>query len=256
MSNKKQKKPVIENPTRRLIVVGSPRTNGRCAHLADLLFEACIEDCPTDEVFLAPVSELDIAGCVGCDWCKDHAWTSEAGRVSGAANDQAGGAEAEQKQPSVGDDPKRCCQTDDMTELYALIEDCDELVVVAPVYYAGPSSQLKALLDRLQPYFWNKALRVGRARRKPLTIHVVGEGGDPWGYEPLVTCIRSAFGAAGFRLERVLDWVGKIDEAGEITAEAKELSASAFPVAHKDETQNGGDKQTSFQAQANKGRKA
>lgn len=216
---KKTKKPVIENPTKRLIVVGSPRTNGRCAALANLLFEACIEDCPTDEVYLAPVSELDVAGCMGCDWCKEHAWeTPEEGEEE---------AEAQAKAKD-GDANRRCCQSDDMGDLYPLIEDCDEMVVVAPVYFAGPSSQFKALLDRMQPYFWNKALRNGRARRKPLTIHVVGEGGDPWGYEPLVTCVCSAFGCAGFRLERVLDWVGKIDEAGEITAEATVLEGQAL----------------------------
>ena len=36
----------------RLIIVGSPRTDGRSAHLADLLFESCIDECPDDE--LAP----------------------------------------------------------------------------------------------------------------------------------------------------------------------------------------------------------
>lgn len=268
MSNKKQKKPVIENPVKRLIVVGSPRVGGRCGALANLLFEACIEDCPTDEVYLAPVSELSIAGCTGCDWCKLHAWEVPAGNQAAAsgkaaanreaaaggqapANGEApagnqaaaggqapanreteavGQAEANREAKSGGQAPSeglfatRCCQADDMADIYPLIEDCDELVVVAPVYFAGLTSQLKALLDRMQPYFWNKALRSGRARRRPLTVHVVGEGGDPWGYEPLLTCIRSAFGCAGFRLERVLDWVGKIDEAGEIVEEAKEIA--------------------------------
>ena len=42
----------------RLIIVGSPRTDGRSAHLADLLFESCIDECPDDELALAPVSTL------------------------------------------------------------------------------------------------------------------------------------------------------------------------------------------------------
>ena len=33
--------------------------------------------------------------------------------------------------------------------------------------------------------------------------------------------VRSAFAVAGFELEMVLDWVGKIDENGEIVAEAE-----------------------------------
>ena len=55
---------------KRLIIVGSPRVEGRSGALADLLFESCIEECPEDEVFLAPVSTLEVAGCNACDWCK------------------------------------------------------------------------------------------------------------------------------------------------------------------------------------------
>ena len=104
-----------------------------------------------------------------------------------------------------------------MRELYALLDDADELVVVSPVYFAGPPAQLKALLDRLQPYFWSDA-RAGAKR--PAVLHVVGEGGDPHGFEPLVGIVRSALACAGFTLEMVYDWVGKIDENGQITAEA------------------------------------
>ena len=55
---------------KRLIIVGSPRVEGRSGALADLLFESFIEECPEDEVFLAPVSTLEVAGCNACDWCK------------------------------------------------------------------------------------------------------------------------------------------------------------------------------------------
>ena len=172
----------------RLIIVGSPRVDGRSAALAEQLFEACVEDCPEDEVALVPVATLDIGGCRGCDQCRE---TDE------------GGAH-------------RCViEGDDMRELYALLDDADELVVVSPVYFAGPPAQLKALLDRLQPYFWSDA-RAGAKR--PAVLHVVGEGGDPHGFEPLVGIVRSALACAGFTLETVYDWVGKIDENGQITA--------------------------------------
>ena len=53
----------------RVIIAGSPRSNGRSAHLAELLFETCIEECPDDEVYLVPVSELEIGACIGCGGC-------------------------------------------------------------------------------------------------------------------------------------------------------------------------------------------
>lgn len=185
----------------RLIIVGSPRVNGRSARLADALFEACIEEFPEDEVALAPVSTLDVAGCLGCDGCKQRV---EEADFEGVSGDDAIPA-------------NRCVIDDDMADIYPLIDAADELTVVTPVYFAGAPSQLKALLDRFQPYFWTEA-RTGEKR--PAVLHVVGEGGDPHGFEPLVGTVRSALAVAGFRLERVLDWVGKIDEDGEILAEA------------------------------------
>lgn len=196
----------------RLIIVGSPRIDGRSAHLAELLFEACIEEYPNDEVALAPVSTLDIDGCQGCDACralmrKVEAWSQ---------------SETREEEPV----PARCVIDDDMAEVYEFIDAADELVVVAPVYFAGVSSQLKALIDRLQPYFWSDARK---QEKRSLTLHVVGEGGDPHGFEPLVGEVRSAFSCAGFELTRILDWVGKIDKQGEITAEAAEYTSTFEP---------------------------
>ena len=59
----------------------------------------------------------------------------------------------------------------------------------------------------------------------------MGEGGDPHGYDALVSEVRSSLACAGFRLERVLDWVGKVSADGEITAEAdvRELSSAPAP---------------------------
>lgn len=188
----------------RLIIVGSPRTNGRSAHLANMLFETCIEECPDDELALAPVSTLSVAGCTGCDACRDNiAKLAELG------------------EEAIDDDFTPCVIDDDMQEIYEFIDAADEITVVSPVYFAGPPSQLKALLDRLQPYYWTNA-RV--EEKRPAVLHVVGEGGDPHGFSALVSIVRSALAVAGFRLETVFDWVGKIDENGEITAEAEVCS--------------------------------
>lgn len=195
----------------RLIIVGSPRTNGRSAHLANMLFETCIEECPDDELALAPVSTLNVEGCTGCDACR--------GNIAKLV---------ELGEEALDDDFAPCAIDDDMQEIYELIDAADEITVVSPVYFAGPPSQLKALLDRLQPYYWTNA----RAEEKrPAVLHVVGEGGDPHGFSALVSIVRSALAVAGFRLETVFDWVGKIDTDGEITAEAEVLSIEDFLAA-------------------------
>lgn len=199
----------------RLIIVGSPRVKGRSAHLADLLFESCIEECPHDEVALAPVSTLALGPCTGCDACK-------------ALSKKGAFADGDKlaRENRLFENGSRCIISDDMAEVYELIDEADELVVVSPVYFAGPPSQLTALLDRLQPYFWTD---VRKAPKRPATLHVIGEGGDPHGFEPLIGIVRSALSCAGFRLERVLDWVGKIDERGTILAEATDYPIPPLP---------------------------
>ena len=166
----------------RLIIVGSSRVNGRSAALAQQLFDTCLEEYPEDAVTIASVASLSIKPCIACNACRK------------------------------GD----CVLDDDMAQVLELVAAADEIIVVAPVYFAGPSAQFKALLDRLQPFFWTNARH---EETRPLTLHVIGEGHDPFGYDPLVTCVSSAFYCAGFELDQILDWVEKIDANGEIIAD-------------------------------------
>jgi multimeric flavodoxin WrbA len=224
----------------RLIIAGSPRIDGRSAHLANLLFEACIEECPEDELAYVPVSEVNVSGCMGCGACFALA---RGERLPGEEEDEEGegreeGEECEKKdapapqkskQEIQFEHPRRCVIDDDMSDIYELIDEAEELTIVSPVYFAGPPSQLKALLDRLQPYFAASAAQRCAAKEegrpfktavKPAVLHVVGEGSDPHGFAALVTIVQSALAVAGYKLETVLDWVGKIDEEGEILEEA------------------------------------
>lgn len=63
-----------------------------------------------------------------------------------------------------------------------------------------------------------------------MTLHVVRESG-PFGFSALESTVRSAFGVAGFSLERILDWQGCIDDAGEIVREPKEIVVQSAPGA-------------------------
>ncbi len=197
----------------RVILHGSCRADGRSAALADELFNACIEECPDDGVSIVSVASTPIQPCTGCDQCREEA--DEPIHVF-----QEG-------------DPLLPCETvvesgalfhpcvidDDMNEVRKHLDTADELIVVCPVYFASVPAQMKALLDRLQPYYYTD-LRT--SPKRPAVIHVVGAGGDPHGFEPLIGTLRSALSVAGFSVELVLDWVGKIRANGEITAEAEE----------------------------------
>ncbi len=201
----------------RVIIVGSPRPDGRSASLADELFNACIDECPEDGVSIVSVASTEVAPCVGCEAC--------AQALDEAPDAIAEGDPLEPCESIASSDAAlhQCVIDDDMPEVRKHLDAADELIVVSPVYFSGAPSQLKALLDRMQPYFHSTARR---GEKRPLVLHVVGEGGDPHGFEPLIGVVRSAFAVAGFELEMVLDWVGKIDENGEIVAEAEEYTVA------------------------------
>lgn len=200
----------------RVIVVGSPRPSGRSACLADELFNACIEECPEDGVSIVSVASLEVGPCCGCDACKP---------ATAAPDKLPEGDDNLAVMPLVAASDAllhRCAIHDDMTDVRKHLDAADELIVVSPVYFASAPAQLKCLMDRLQPYYWSNLRQGMGAAKRPMVLHVVGEGGDPHGIEPLIGTVRSAFSCAGFELEMVLDWVGKIDEDGEIIAEAEE----------------------------------
>ena len=186
--------------TKRLIIVGSPRAYGRSAHVTkSIVVRYQVQD-PDDAIAVFSLAEHGVGPCTACNACIDGA---------------------------------PCVINDDMQDLYALIDQADDLTVVSPVFFAGPPAQYKAVLDRLQACFWHyiAGRRQGEGQRpssqdgqghedgpgagqrpetgkRPLHLFVVGEGGDPHGFEPLVVCTQSAFAVAGFRLDDVYNGVG------------------------------------------------
>ena len=203
---------------KRVIIVGSPRSNGRCAHLAEMLFEANIDERPEDELYLVPVSEIEIGPCIGCGACKKQSEVT--------FKDDDGNEVTELR--------NRCIFDDDMQTLYDLLDEADALTIVTPVYFSGAPAPMKCVLDRLQPYFWPYLERGPRLPKRPLELHVVGEGGDPHGFDPLIGEVRSATLLAGFEIERIFNWVGKISAEGEILEEAVVLEPPTKPARAKE----------------------
>ncbi len=202
---------------KRVIIVGSPRSNGRSAHLAEMLFEANIDERPEDELFLVPVSEIEVGFCIGCNACRQKSEVI-------FKNDDG---------DEVSERRHRCVFDDDMQTVYDLLDEADVLTVVSPVYFSGAPAPMKCLIDRLQPYFWEYRENGPRLPKRPLDLHVIGEGGDPHGYDPLISEIKGPLALAGFGLERIYDWVGKIDSDGEIMQEAEVREVAAKPAAAK-----------------------
>ncbi|MCI9129764.1 MAG: flavodoxin family protein [Eggerthellaceae bacterium] len=212
----------------RTILVGSPRSEGRSAHLADEIFQACLEDCPDDGASVVSISGIQVAPCIGCDACKRTLDAEDPlfPKIPDAhdplrQNDLVFRSNANAHQ---------CFMQDEQAEVRKHLDAADHVIVVSPVYFANVPAQLKCALDRLQPYFWSN-IRSYTDRRRTFEVHVVGEDENPYGFAPLIGGLQSALGVAGFHLTAVHDWRGCISEDGEILADATEYDAEGNEVA-------------------------
>lgn len=200
---------------KRLIIVGSPRVEGRSGALADLLFESCIEECPEDEVFLRR--------CPRWKWLGATPATGASGK---RAEKMLGAMTATRLPPTPTPRAKR---TPIVGASSATIWTTSIRCLRTPtslLWWRPCTLRARRRSSRLCSTGSSRISGRASARGGACTLHVVGEGGDPHGFDPLVGTVRSAAAVAGFRLERVLDWVGKIDESGEIVAEADEYPIS------------------------------
>lgn len=200
----------------RLVISASPREKGRSAMLAQTLCDALRQKYPCDNATFVSVCNLHISFCQGCGACEHSEWqqaTKKAFDARAAHCDAHAQSVYENMYAKTG---ARCALSDDMQQMYELLDMSDELFVVSPVYYAGAPANFKVFLDRLQPYYWTDFQQIAK---RPAYLYVVGAGGDPHGFVPLVGIVRSALAVAGFRLDEVHDWVGyKIEEEASPTS--------------------------------------
>lgn len=164
-------------PPEVLVLVGSPHTDGKSALFGRKLSEYL--RLSGAAVTLYEIAKYPVAACTGCEAC------SQTGLC--------------------------CIKGDAWNVLSRHMDSCAALVVIAPVYFAGPSGWLKAALDRCQMYWARKyVLKDWIPRKRPAHLVVIGDGGDPFGTEPLETICTSALNCANLRIEpdRIMRMIG------------------------------------------------
>jgi len=100
-------------------LMGSPRRQGN----TDLLLTAFLDGAQAQgaEVLKVDVAFKNIAPCQECRFCEQHGFCRQ--------------------------------HDDDMREIYHLLRRADVVALATPIFFYGPSAQLKALIDRSQA-FW------------------------------------------------------------------------------------------------------
>lgn len=110
-----------------LILNGSPRPGGDTASLLRLLTEDL-----TGEHRQVDAYRADISPCVDCRFCWTH---------SG------------------------CAIQDEMQEIYAYIQACDNILIASPIYFSELTGKLLDVCSRLQTYYCARHFR----QEKPIT---------------------------------------------------------------------------------------
>ncbi|MBM9604941.1 flavodoxin family protein [Desulfopila inferna] len=146
-----------------LAVLGSPRKNGNSQTLVQTVISGIEEkiQCRTEYIYLQGMKSL--SPCIGCGGCEKTGM---------------------------------CVIKDDMIELYGKADTADIIFLVTPVYFYGPTSQLKAFIDRFQArwsrkYLLNERVRIEDKRRGYLLATAATKG--PKVFEGCVLVAKSYF---------------------------------------------------------------
>ncbi len=107
-----------------LFLIGSPRKKGNTAEMVRILNSSINQEkFESNTIFLY---NYEFKPCIDCRACKK--------------NDLV------------------CTVKDDMQNLYPELDKADIIIFGTPIYWFGPSAQMKLLIDRLRPYYGNKRL--------------------------------------------------------------------------------------------------
>lgn len=97
----------------------------------------------------------------------------------------------------------RCHLADGMDQIYAEFSKADLMVLSSPVHFSGPSSLIKTVIDRFQPYWFRKDLPHPEA-----CIGLLCAGSDDPEYSPTLSVFRAFSAMLGMR------WVGHVEVSG------------------------------------------
>ncbi len=164
---------------------GSPRKKGNTDYLLDRFLEQAAS--LGAETFKIQVAQKNILPCIGCNSCMKTG---------------------------------QCViQTDDMfAEIYPLLQKANVIVAATPVFFYGPTAQLKALIDRSQALWSRKyALKIEdplAATRKGFLLSVGATGGKQL-FDAIKLIAKYFFDAAGASFQGSLIF-RQVDHAGEL----------------------------------------
>lgn len=145
---------VIEMKT--LILNGSPRKNGDTESLVNLV----IDNLKCDYKIINTYT-CDISPCIDCRFCRKN---------------------------------KGCAIQDEMQEVYAYIQECDNILIASPIYFSELTGKLLDVGSRFQTYFcagfFRKEIPIEKQKRGAVILVGGGDGNMNKVYETACTLLQ------------------------------------------------------------------
>ena len=164
-----------------LVINGSPRPSGNTNHAINS-FLKFLPDEHSFSINRLNLCDLTINHCRGCNICAEN-----------------GG---------------ECVIVDDMVSIYESIENSDVVIMATPIYFSGPSSYMKQMIDRCQ-CIW---MREVESPSKRLGIMIAVSGQKDANFKNTRSIIKSFLNTIG------AEWGGELiypgyDDCGELAAD-------------------------------------
>ncbi len=146
-----------------IVILGSPRKKGNSQTLAETVVGAVSESCRSSVDYIYLHGLKDLNPCLGCGGCEKTGM---------------------------------CVIKDDLIELYQKVDEADIVLLATPVYFYGPTAQLKTFIDRFQArwsrkYLLNQRFRRNDRRRGYLLATAATKGAKV--FEPCILIAKSFF---------------------------------------------------------------
>ncbi len=97
----------------------------------------------------------------------------------------------------------RCVNRDAMDDVYRLFAGSDLLILSTPIHFSGPSSAIKTMLDRFQPYWFHPGMP-----HPPKVIGLMCGGSPEPSFGPTVSIFRAFSAMLG------MEWLGHLEVSG------------------------------------------
>ncbi|MDC7234795.1 MAG: flavodoxin family protein [Spirochaetales bacterium] len=167
-----------------LAINGSPRKKGN----TEILLRTIMESVPGEghSFDLISPSYMKISPCIACDACKkgNHL----------------------------------CVLKDDMQSVYEKLDAADVIIFGTPIYWFGPSAQIKTVIDRLRPYADNHKL----TGKQALVVTPAADG--PGDCEPAIEMFKRSFSYLNMKFTGSVP--GTAYRKGEILQDGEAMNAA------------------------------